>query len=1802
MSSIFSELVVDILLSRASAASDSEKYLVGSVLGVPAAEIYAATIGRADHLCTVHTGNSEDDRWPMRSIALENNVVVIPYLVLQDRNTGTSADANRGNRGFNGKLRDWFDRQTPTGEIRVLITFDEDPIETAKTAMDQALQSSLTATALLSYSGKRVLELAGRAVAPLITEILRFVGGRTDLSARDVTHTVHALREIACCTTVEDAGNALVQLPWLLRDPDIETGTARLRLKRANWHRQALWQAVHAPTEDFEQLVRALYEAEFAENLLVSTTLGGVNWQSYTLREFEEALRQPERDLPPKLPNRLDASHPLTVESASAQVLKLVSERDSGERRYGVAALVSPGRNTVTVRLARQLEDRETIHLFTYRPKGGGFIRDTTMRVNASTTGAQTEISLTLEAAPLNENWCCVEVVLTSGATFVKNYLGRADVALLLQPGLPELPYESECSIDASTQRFVANDQAAVELQSLAGAVRSAPTGSVRSVGTPGSEIDTLVVSMDENTVSLPVRYELEPENELEIDGGELSAEHAILRFAASENTPIGEIDRPALFYKAGGAFVSVGGRETQLIGIPKLRASRWAIESAILRLPGITNYRVGPDGALTIDERLASLSMGAATAPAFASYLGAREAFFKKICADQEIATYQTVLASDLVEMQEAKDYVSSYNALLDAIPDGVNWQSEYERILLMDSVLTENEQQVLIAPTSPLAVAAHMRLQQFLHDWANDDPTNLLANDPNSLMPTYLMPLIRIGEQWHESEPVAYPWRLYQPRDDTTDTYTDSFLPAFIARRIAEFLDVHPAYRNHRRVLTLAFVNAGDASHVLSALQMTLNKTAKQGEAALDELPQFEVKLYTATDLTAGVETGVGSALDSFMSNTQEATPTWTQLELMRRLTYTKATIDEFIYDTSASTNSSSFAHIAFVQNYFRPGELEAYTISDRTSTAYLGGTASDLERAAEIHANDITFSSGIWIGQQSREQPLTQLMSRSLEVSASARGNPVTSGRALGIVTRVQKRLIPLIYDRAVWVVHLDKHVGLELFYPQDEQEEKTPYILDHTDQENLQASGFDAITATTMVSPYLTRINAIFGRHVAGFDEVRTIRMLRWLNLLSGRWALRLLREPDTAVKERLGAVVAYQMIAVREKLFDVTSDALSLVISLDELLRVTGKEGLRTTEGLAAMFEHKGRASDDLLLLRVPFDWQERPKLFARVIEVKYSEGAPTTDKAWNQIDQTQRLLERIFGSTGPGRPFRGRVLSKLIRSYVSRITAFGLLDQNVERSERFIETLDNVGSGDYEFMPTFSRDGVSLIGDFISIEPNYEVPLYQPAPYSPSDNPDRLIGRVRIGGSMISALIADSSEAKAGSYSPPIYWQQESTGDGLGSSDGKNLRGPRGDAVDASRDQAAAASVPQPPGRGITADEKSPDLAEQPRSSGKAEDSEGKIDAAVAAKSLLAERFTVPEDEVRRLADKLDQVFARYQLPVQPFQPSLAQSGPNLLRFRTRMLEAGTIGSIEARSRDIHRELAVDDPVYIGQQPPFVVVDIPRQNRAVITFRDALPILDGTPRQPGVLPVVMGVDAAGQIEIADLAQMPHLLVAGTTGSGKSVFLSTVGACLALLPPSQLEIIVVDIKGLDLTAFSQLAHTREGGIIEDPDQAVAQLASLMEEEVPRRRSLFRKSGARHIIEHYQRTPATEWPKQIVVMIDEYAQLISASGQGRSALEQLVQQYAQFARAFGIYLVLATQRPSVDVITGRIKANLPARCVFKLPSFNDSRTVIDTGGAEKLLGAGDMLFYREGVIERLQAIYTDFDDFAELSARH
>lgn len=347
-------------------------------------------------------------------------------------------------------------------------------------------------------------------------------------------------------------------------------------------------------------------------------------------------------------------------------------------------------------------------------------------------------------------------------------------------------------------------------------------------------------------------------------------------------------------------------------------------------------------------------------------------------------------------------------------------------------------------------------------------------------------------------------------------------------------------------------------------------------------------------------------------------------------------------------------------------------------------------------------------------------------------------------------------------------------------------------------------------------------------------------------------------------------------------------------------------------------------------------------------------------------------------------------------------------------------------------------------------------------------------------------------------------------------------------------------------------------------------------------------------NEISRDARRLDDAFAKYGLTIEPFQPELAQVGPSVIRFRTRIIGRLSITDIERRARDIGREVGAPGEISIGDEPGRITVDVPRAERQSVPLAVALSALDKMAHQPGALSFVAGVAPSGEVQVADLARLPHLLVSGATGSGKSVFLR--GMLLELLrarTPQQLRLMIIDPKRLDFAPFTSSPHLEGGRIISDPSEALSRLTETLEGEINRRQPILEGAGVSSATEFYESGGALDVLPQLVILVDEFADLILA-GSDRRTFSELVQRYAQLTRAYGIYLVLATQRPSVDVITGSIKANLSARIAFSLPSARDSMTILDRGGAESLLGNGDLLFYRNGKIERLQAPFATLND--------
>lgn len=305
--------------------------------------------------------------------------------------------------------------------------------------------------------------------------------------------------------------------------------------------------------------------------------------------------------------------------------------------------------------------------------------------------------------------------------------------------------------------------------------------------------------------------------------------------------------------------------------------------------------------------------------------------------------------------------------------------------------------------------------------------------------------------------------------------------------------------------------------------------------------------------------------------------------------------------------------------------------------------------------------------------------------------------------------------------------------------------------------------------------------------------------------------------------------------------------------------------------------------------------------------------------------------------------------------------------------------------------------------------------------------------------------------------------------------------------------------------------------------------------------------------------------------------------GPVITRYELAPAPGVKISKIVNLSDDIALALAAQD-VRIEAPIPgksAIGIEVPNKKPRAVVFREVLET-SAYQQSPSKLKIALGKDIADQAVVGNLAKMPHLLVAGATGSGKSVCITAlINSLLFNATPDEVKFLMIDPKMVELNLYNGIPHLL-APVVTDPKKAAAALRWIVK-EMETRYELFAAAGVRDI-ERYNSLKAQSDPSQkpalpfIVVIIDELADLmLVAAGE----VEEAICRLAQMARAAGIHLVIATQRPSVDVITGLIKANIPSRISFAVTSQIDSRTILDATGAEKLLGRGDMLYSPQGV---------------------
>ena len=301
--------------------------------------------------------------------------------------------------------------------------------------------------------------------------------------------------------------------------------------------------------------------------------------------------------------------------------------------------------------------------------------------------------------------------------------------------------------------------------------------------------------------------------------------------------------------------------------------------------------------------------------------------------------------------------------------------------------------------------------------------------------------------------------------------------------------------------------------------------------------------------------------------------------------------------------------------------------------------------------------------------------------------------------------------------------------------------------------------------------------------------------------------------------------------------------------------------------------------------------------------------------------------------------------------------------------------------------------------------------------------------------------------------------------------------------------------------------------------------------------------------------------------------------GPAITRYELKPAEGVRVSKIANLADDIALNLAaetirIEAPIP-GKQA--VGIEVPNQEKEMVHLRDVLES-DEFAESKSKMSVALGKDVAGKVAIADMAKMPHTLIAGSTGSGKSVCINTIiTSIIYKAKPSEVKLVMVDPKVVELSVYNGIPHLLIP-VVTDPKKAAGALAWAVQ-EMDNRYNLFAQKGVRDL-KGYNAMAEKEGIgtlPQIVIIIDELADLMMVAAK---EVEDSICRLAQKARAAGMHLIIATQRPSVDVITGIIKANIPSRIAFAVSSQVDSRTILDQVGAEKLLGKGDMLFYPSG----------------------
>ncbi len=1121
-------------------------------------------------------------------------------------------------------------------------------------------------------------------------------------------------------------------------------------------------------------------------------------------------------------------------------------------------------------------------------------------------------------------------------------------------------------------------------------------------------------------------------------------------------------------------------------------------------------------------------------------------------------------------------------YNAL----PDYSQISTEAESVIQIGSVIDHENNRILLSPFSPLNLAFESALTRRIGGDQTSVEILKLLNQA-ALLPYLQWPT------WGSSKtfaarpiPEAPQWLEYRPK---TESHT---FGSRVSQTVASKLD---QFTRHFKFLfdssigaplVVYLINLGDCTEVVkgiaqyynSQIESSHDKLGRASDFWIDDLIPIHVHIFGRTDSVTQFDRMTHSAwnveaFELFGTGSGERDHGDLIEALLRKVHFFYRREKEF----DEISQDGIQAHIAFMQTgggvseYFAGAQF-SYNQKEMSFTGIsLGGLNSDLP--SHMYGN--LYRSGFGtkgLHAEYRNELIDIADALNTITRFVGRTDPYSPKESLfQVFDKETHGLLTNAFESSQWVCFIDPQFDLDFF-----QGRSDVIVLHYSDRYN-NASGYDAITVTDKITQYREMLkDAILSETEVQhhFSDLRALDgMVQLFNAINGEWLLEMVNTSLTSRKEKIGVISALKAILA---FLQTDTDYLWVPISIEEIVRVSGAVGLGQKDGpfSARNMGFAGSFSDDVLLIGVrPSDSAERVSMVYYPVEVKYGTfSSSVVDKAFQQgAAVTTYFRNSSNDSSFSGVMFRN-FFAKLFINGAEKLHTFGFWSD-----EKWKKVCD-------ELRVPLLNDHIDILEASTAGRGNFGIVGF---------NRQCIARTARIEERLFEAQNCNFARMEFTMQDCIAYCEKSLP----------EIRATLENDTHFFRVAAIKSSIDSAPGVGVVGSGNHSEIeslestnSDDTKTTFLSDHQEPDSIEATALPSFS----TLSNDDRRNIYIRIYQKLQALKVDLTPVRPEDIEfrEGPTVYMVAIPLAASAKIRDLERAQVDLNLVLQLpgESSVRVVPDRGIAWLEVPKsdEKRVAVTTEHIWSKFSADPEQ---FAIPFAVDITGATVCIDFASAnsPHLLIAGTTGSGKSVALETIIRGAAHLYDSHhLNIFLVDPKGNELVDFEDLPQvvSPNGRTAHD---AIDKLRACVD-EMEARYELFREAKQIHgksakKLSEYNRMVETPIPRWLVIL-DEYSDLVESSKENKNEIESLLKRLSQKARAAGIHLIIATQKPLAEIVNSVVKSNLPAAIALKVKSNSDSRVIIDEGGAELLSGRGDALFRTgTGRIVRVQIAMHD-----------